>query len=124
MTSDPDAQYRRDILTFIRAMTGPVDHSNPPPGVLPPSLDVEGMTPDERLLARWDAAELMRGTDPYAAGAADAVDHVARCWPQSIQTSLATSRAGDLMGRQIGLSARPRRPADQHAVHMRYIRNR
>lgn len=78
MTSDPDAQYRRDILTFIRAMTGPVDHSNPPPGVLPPSLDVEGMTPDERLLARWDAAELMRGTDPYAAGAADAVDHVAR----------------------------------------------
>lgn len=78
MTLGPDAQYRRDILRFNRAMIGPVDHSNPPADLLPPSLDDEGMTPDERLLAMWDAAVLMRDTDPHAAGSADVIDHAAR----------------------------------------------
>lgn len=78
MTLDPGAQYRRDILRFVRAAIGPVDHSNPPPDVLPPSLDDDAMTPDERLLARWDAAELMRDTDPRAAGAADGIDEAVR----------------------------------------------
>lgn len=78
MILDQDAQYRRAILTFIRTMVGPVDYSDPPPGFMPPSLDVEGMTVDERHLASWDAAELMRDIDPHAAGYADGANYAAR----------------------------------------------